>query len=179
MVAARDSAERTVRQVASAIRAGAPPPTDFVAVSTVEAMAARAPDEIRALFDWTLRQVVERYGSVPSLVNVLKAASLAATIDDKEVRTAQRRGELISRDLVRLHVVGAIDDSLQRLLQDSPQTLAHRARELVESGVGDEELEDTLRELIGAQVRGMKRKAIEALAATMSPDERAEALGAV
>jgi len=28
-------------------------------------------------------------------------------------------------------------------------------------------------------VRGMKRKAIEALAATMSPDERAEALGAV
>lgn len=137
-------------------------PADYLEaadVTVVEAMAIATPEHIRAVLDWRVRDVVNRLGNVSAFAEWLKAAQAIARIDETRVKTEQRRGELIKRDLVERHVLGAITDAMGRLVGDTPSALAVRAIELVESGATEAEIAEAFGVMIAQQVSGMKKQA--------------------
>lgn len=141
-------------------------PADAVApapVSVVEAMAVDLPEHLRALLDWRLRDIVNRYGNIPHFEAILKATKTIADIEEKQTKTAQRRGELVDREFIRTHVLGVVDGTLRRLLDEAPSTLAVRALALAKTGGTEGELEDAFRKILTAQLRDMKTSAVRGL----------------
>lgn len=133
------------------------------ALTRFDAMEHDLPEHIKAVLDWPLRKVVRRYGNIPAFESVLKSAKVIASIDETRTKTEQRRGNLVDRDFVKVHVMGAIADSLERLLQDTPRGVCAAARELIESGATDEEVEGKVHDLIASQIRGMKARALKGI----------------
>ena len=168
--AAELTGKRTARKITSRLeaqRAGLEPDgpveVEVEALTRFDAMEHDLPDHIKAVLDWTVRKVVRRYGNVPAFESVLKSVKLISSIDETRTKTEQRRGNLVDRDFVKVHVMGAIADSLERLLQDTPRAVAAATRELIESNATDEEVEEKVHDLIASQIRGMKARALKGI----------------
>jgi hypothetical protein len=90
-----------------------------------------------------------------------------AEVEKLELRNARDRAMLVSRELVRTHVFGALDGLHRRLLTDVCSTLPTKIAALVRSGASAEDLkaaarEHFYRELLATSrqmTRGMKRVA--------------------
>jgi len=128
-----------------------------------EAGPAELPANIAAFADWTLREIVERFGTDTAFKDLLQAAKTIEDVEDKRLRNAERRGELISRSLVEAHVFGLIEATFKRLLNDSPKTLASQIRSAVEAGSTTEKTEAIARDIITGQLRTIKAQTTKAL----------------
>ena len=150
----------------------------YIPVSIIEEKIHHLPEPIRAALDLTVRQVVTTYGLIPDFVEVLKAAKTIADIDNRRMLTAERRGDLIERDFVRVHIFGVIGASFTRLLSDSPRTITTRVRSLIESGETDEAVEVVIRSLMERQLRGLKETVSKALAKKRGAPDASEEFAA-
>lgn len=159
----REAWERRALELTAERDASNEGPVDAEALTRFDAMEHDLPDHIKAVLDWPMRKVVRRYGNVPAFESVLKSVKLISSIDETRTKTEQRRGNLVDRDFVKVHVMGAIADSLERLLQDTPRSVGAATRELIESGATDEEVEEKVHDLIAAQIRGMKGRALKGI----------------
>lgn len=129
---------------------------------------------------------VRQWLAGPDLAPTQSYANLLLEKRQAEVRrlnlqNLETEGRLISRDLVRTHVFGAIDAGNRRLLGDASKTIARRVYGLARSGAPIEEAERTVRELISSQLRFVQTTAVRVLQggeSTKSGDtEPAEAVG--
>lgn len=75
----------------------------------------------------------------------------------------ERRGRVISRELVEAHVFGVLEATNKRLLGDTPRALAGELFSLARSGSSQEELEGAIRENISSQLEPMKAHVVRAL----------------
>ncbi|MDQ2646932.1 MAG: hypothetical protein M3020_24220 [Myxococcota bacterium] len=122
--------------------------------------ATEAPDPtLEALLDMRLRDISDAFGSSQAFRDWIAARKLVAETERIESRNARDAGRLISRELVRLNVFGALRQLAMRLLQDLPTTLATRAR----SALPREESVPIIRDLISSELENTKRRAIKGL----------------
>lgn len=113
--------------------------------------------------DLTLRDFCERYGSAQGAKDWLDARKKIADIREKDLKNSETDGRLIERDLVKVHVFGAIESANRQLLGDSPKTMARRLYALAKSGAPIEEAERVIRDLIGSQLKPVKATASRVL----------------
>ena len=136
--------------------AGAPPrPQDVplnVSLETIESYAHLSLDELIRIFS----------GAV-AFKDWLDSRKKISDIREKDLKNAETEGRLISRELVRIHVFGAIEASNHRLLGDSPKTIARRLYGMARSGASIEEAEAVVREIVSAQLRAVKSAAAHTL----------------
>lgn len=85
--------------------------------------------EIDDLLDLSFREVVERFGWSPVLKDHALALRTVEDIRDKRIRAAERAGKLVSRDLVRTHVIATLDGITRRLLTDSPARIVRAVQD--------------------------------------------------
>ena len=77
----------------------------------------------------------------------------AAEVEKLELANAETRGALISRQLVKTHVVALIDGLFIRLLRDAAQSIAIRVHDLASSGASVEECIQVVREVLSKNLK--------------------------
>lgn len=110
-----------------------------------------------------LRPLVERFGTATRFRDWLVALKTIEEIRAKRLDNEEHEGLLIERELVQVHIFGAMDATNRRLLQDFPKTVARELYAQARGGKILEEAEKTVRDLIGAQLRQVKVQASRAL----------------
>lgn len=113
--------------------------------------------------DLTIREIADRWGTFHGFAAFLDAKKTIAETKKLELANAEKRGEVISRDMVRQHVFGNIEAVNKRLLGDAPRTIARRLYAMAKSGAPSEEAERTVRELISSQLKPVKATAARVL----------------
>lgn len=140
-----------------------PPKAKPKARSAAAIPADVVPEDIEALADFTLRDLITRFGTDTAFLDWLKAVKAIEDIAEKRLKNAEAAGRLIPRELVRTHIFGAIEATHTRLLSDAPKTLARKIYAAAKSDQPVEEAEAMIRKAIGAQLQGVKAKATRAL----------------
>lgn len=130
----------------------------------------RPPPGVREGSDQDLRQLtelllpmVERFGTATRFADWLDAIKNIELIREKRLKNGETEGGYISRDLVKTHMVGAVDGANKRLLGDASKTIASKVFNLARSGGGLEEAQRAVREEQSKHLKWVKDKIVRAL----------------
>lgn len=104
------------------------------AVAYVEDPFDDLPEEIAAVADMTIRQVVDKFGTVTAFKDWLGALKSIEDIREKRNKNAEKEGLLIPRELVRTHIIGAFEQAHLELISDTAQTVASRLHAMYSAG---------------------------------------------
>jgi hypothetical protein len=134
------------------------PTTDGNGASEPAPLVTDSGLDISRYADLTLRELVDRFGSVRALKDWLEALKKIEDIREKRLNNEEVQRALISRELVKTHVFGFLDAGNRRLLGDTPKTIARRLYALARSDAPIEEGEKLVREIIGSQLNPQKER---------------------
>lgn len=121
------------------------------------------PEEIGAFIDMTLREVIQRFGTDAAFCDWLKATKEIEAIEEKRLKNAQTRGELVSRNLVKIGVIEPIDTAHIKLLTDGAKTIARRSTAMHGAGRTVEDIEKFVAEQMTSFIRPIKSRVAKAL----------------
>ena len=164
--AAPPASPKPGRRSASAPTTPAPAEPGPVKPSPKRGALAPALDEAGysdELGELTLREIVSRFGTVPQYETLLGAYAKKEQARKTRLDNEKTEGSLISRELVKAHVFGAIDGAFKRLLGDTAKTIALRLGPHIKAGGNTEDAEKIARELIASQLKPLKKTAVRVL----------------
>lgn len=121
------------------------------------------PEEVARFPSLTLQQLVEEHGTEHQIKDWLDARKKIADIVEKDLKNEETLNRLIERELVEVHVFGAIDEAFRRLLTDTPKTLTRELYTASKTGLPVEEAEAKTRQALSKLLKTMKDKATRAL----------------
>lgn len=130
------------------------------------------PEQISKYADMTLRDIIEKFGTAPRFKDWLGAMKEIGVIEDRNLKIAETKGRLVSRDLVQKHIVGEIDAAHIKLLRDGSKTIAVRVTAMVGSGAEPNDIERMVSELISSFIKPMKVKVTRAIRQQVAGDEQ-------
>lgn len=133
------------------------------ALDSADPMDADELDRAEPYASMTLTDLIDRFGSRRAFKDYLEALKKIEDIRKTRLDNDETEGELISRELVRVKVFGALEAGNRRLLMDLPKTAARMVYASVKSGASVEEVERTLRGLVSAQLKPIKTRAAREL----------------
>lgn len=113
--------------------------------------------------DLTIREMADRFGTFTRFSDFLDALKTIAETTRLELQNDDKRGSVISREMVHKSIFGALDGMFSRLLGDMPRTIAGRLYALATSGASREQAEEEVRNLISSQLVPVKARAAKAL----------------
>ena len=117
------------------------------------------PIDLDAVGDLRLREIDERYGSVTGLGDYIELRKKTAETQRIELQNAETKGQIVSRDFVRTHVIGLIDATFRRLLTDTVKTFSTRAQAMTQAGASLEEIQHVGADLMSATLASLKGSA--------------------
>lgn len=147
---------------------GSPALTGVEAAPTVTTEQAQAildelPEEIRAVGELTVYEVVKRHGTDAAFVEFLKAVEKIEKIHKTRLENAATEGTLVNRDLIKRGVIEPIDTAHKKLISDGARAIAQRVAAMVEAGRSVADCEAFVADHIGSFIRGAKLKAVRVL----------------
>jgi hypothetical protein len=154
----RASDLETVKQKLTDSSTDPAPTSDGNGASAGELLVTDTGLDISRYADMTLRDLVDRFGSVRALKDWLEALKKIEDIREKRLNNEEVQRQLISRELVKTHVFGFLEAGNRRLLGDTPKTIARRLYSLARSDAPIEEGEKLVREIIGSQLNPQKER---------------------
>lgn len=128
-----------------------PPPT-----TNPEDELLEIPEDIQAFADMTLRQLVEKFGTATRFLDWLNATKRIEDINEKRLKNAQTRGELVSRQLVKVGILDPVDTAHRKLLTDGAKTIARRVTAKNAAGDSLESVEEFVVDQLSSFIRPMK-----------------------
>ena len=120
-------------------------------------------ENIRDYWDWTLKQVIQKCGSVPAFYQLLQAVEKIESIHAKRLDSNKKTGDLIARDYVSCNVFGLIERVFQRLLAEAPVRLSLEVHGRCETGATVEDIQQVIKEGISRELKTVKRDAKKAI----------------
>ena len=127
-------------------------------VTDPEDMLHDIPEDIRAFADMSLRDLVDRFGTDVAFVDWLKATKSIEDINEKRLKNAMTRGELVSRHLMKIGVIEPIDEAHIKLLTDGARTIALRVHTMTAAGKSVEDCEKFVADQMTSFIRPIKAK---------------------
>lgn len=121
------------------------------------------PADIEKFADMTLRELIERFGSDVAFLDWLKATKSIEDINEKRLKNAQTRGELVNREVIKRGVIEPINNAHIQLLTDGSKTLARMVTTLHASGETVEDIEKFIVDHISSFIKPVKAKIAKAL----------------
>ena len=121
------------------------------------------PEDIEAFADMTLRELIQRFGTETAFCDWLKATKDIEHINEKRLKNAATKGELVSRHLIKIGVIDPIDSAHIKLLTDGAKTIARRATAMHGAGRPLEDVEEFVKDQITSFIRPIKAKVARAL----------------
>lgn len=121
------------------------------------------PDDLDDFVDMTLREILTRFGTKTAFLDWLKATKSIEDINEKRLKNAQTRGELVNRELIRTGVIEPFDTAFNKLLTDGAKTIARRVTAMSGAGRPVEDCEAFVADQISSFIRPAKAKIIRTL----------------
>jgi len=121
------------------------------------------PENIVVFLDWTLREVLRKFGTDAQFLDFLKATKEIEYINEKRLKNAKTKGELVARDLVKLGIIEPVETAHIKLLTDGSKTIARRGAAMIEAGRDVAELEAFVKDQISSFIRPIKTKVARVL----------------
>jgi len=116
------------------------------------------PENITMFADMTLRELIQRFGTDTAFLDFLKAVKTIEDINDRRIKNAEARGELVSRKLVKVAIIDPINSAHTKLLTDGAKTIARRVVAMTGSGRTLEECEAFVVDQLSSFIRPVKSK---------------------
>lgn len=116
------------------------------------------PEDIQAFADFTLRELIEKFGTDTRFVDWLSATQKIEAINEKRLKNAQTKGELISRELVRNGVIDTFNAAHLRLLKDGAKSIAAGVISKHSGGAELSEVEAYVSDILGSFIKPVKGK---------------------
>ena len=113
----------------------------------------------------TVKEVGEVFGTDHRFKVWLDATKTIVEIEKQNVLLGQRRGSLVSRDLMRHTIFSALEEYHRRMLTDMPRTIAARVYAAARSDVLQAESEGVIQELMSSALRNVKETVVRLLGA--------------
>ncbi len=123
----------------------------------------KIPEDIRAFADMSLRELVTRFGTDTRFNDWLKSTKMIEDINEKRLKTAATRGDLVSRDLVKTGIIDTFNKVHIQLLSDGAKTIARRVTAMHAAGKSLEECEKFVVNQISSFIRPAKAKIVRVL----------------
>ena len=120
-------------------------------------------EDIRAYWDWTLKQIFQKCGTLAAFAQLLTAAHKIESIHAQRLDSNKKTGDLISRDYVSRNVFGLIEAVFQRLLTEAPVRLSLEVHGRCETGATLEEIQQVIKDAIARELKTIKRDATKAI----------------
>jgi hypothetical protein len=133
----------------------------YLAARDVPPPVLRADDsapDVAELLDWTLRAIVDRFGTLDGFKGYLQACKMSEEAQKLRLHNRREMRRLVSREYVATHVIGLVEEMSLRLLRDSPRSISRRLYALAGSGADIEEAEAVVREQISSQLKIAKAR---------------------
>jgi hypothetical protein len=121
------------------------------------------PEDIEEFADMTLRELISRFGTDVRFVDWLKATQSIEAINEKRLKNAQTKGELVSRHLVKIAIIEPIESAHIKLMTDGAKTIARRAAAMAQAGKPVAEIEAFAIDQISSFIKPVKAKVDRAL----------------
>jgi hypothetical protein len=115
------------------------------------------------LKDWTLSEIVNRYGTVRGYGDHLQAYERKARANRTRLENEEREGSVVSRTLIEAVIFGYIETAHRRLLSDIPKTSARLVYAAAKAGEPVEEAEQVILERMSSVLKTLKLNAARAL----------------
>lgn len=116
------------------------------------------PDDIERFSDMTLRELVARFGTDTAFLDWLKATKEIETINEKRIKNAQSRGELVSREVVKVGIIEPINTAHVRMMTDGAKTIATRVVAMHNAGRTHADIVKFVADQIASFIRPVKAK---------------------
>jgi len=120
--------------------------------------ARELPENIAVFADWTLQDIVNKYGTDAAFVDYLRALKAIEDVAEKRLKNAQSRGELINRHVVKSGMIDTLDGAFTRMLTDGAKTIATRTHSLVKTGAKVQDIEDLVAKQLSTFIKPTKSK---------------------
>ena len=111
--------------------------------------------ELQHVLHLTIGELLKQFGTEGQFKAWLDAKKTIAETKIKELKVAEAEGALIPREVVKVHIFGAMEASNLRILTDTPKTLTRRLYSLAKSGAPMEEGEALARKLLADQLKNV------------------------
>ena len=121
------------------------------------------PDDIKNFADMTLRELIQRFGTDIAFLDWLKAVKAIEDINEKRLKNAQTRGELVSIKLVKTGVIEHFEIAFNKLLTDGAKTIARRVTSMHGAGRPVEDCEKFVADQVSSFIKPAKAKIARAL----------------
>ena len=109
------------------------------------------------LMNLTVAEVARRYGGMKGFKEALAAQKIQSDTQYRDLQVAEKRGELIPRELVKQHMFGYLERANLRLLRDFPKTATRKIWSMVEAEQSPEEAEKEIRSMISEELDSAAR----------------------
>ena len=116
------------------------------------------PDDILKFADMTLREIIQRFGTDTAFLDYLNAVKRIEDINEKRLKNAATRGDLINRKLIKVGVIDHFDQAFNQLLSDGAKTIARRVTAMYGAGRSVEDCEHLVADQISSFIRPAKAK---------------------
>lgn len=138
-----------------------PPPP--VAVEPPADILIDVPADIQAFADMTLRELIEKFGTVSHFNDWLKATNEIEKINERRLKNAATEGVLVSRELIKSGVIDPFNAAHRRMLTDGAKTIAVRVDAMSRAGRSVADIEAFVSDQIGSFIRPVKACVARAL----------------
>ena len=115
--------------------------------------------EIRKYWDYTLGDIVAKFGTMPAFASMLQAADKVESIHARRLEADRKTGELISRGFVKKNILGLVEQIFQRLLAEMPVSLATEVHTMCSTGATLEEVQQAIHDGVARELKTIKRDA--------------------
>lgn len=126
-------------------------------------MLLQIPEDIRKLADWSLRDLVTKFGTDVAFLDFLKATKQLEDIHEKRLKNAKSSGELVDREQIKIGVIEPINTAHVKLLTDGSKTIAVRTKAMLDAGRDLGEVEKFITEQISSFIKPMKARVARGL----------------
>jgi hypothetical protein len=116
------------------------------------------PEDIQSFADFTLRELIDKFGTDTRFVDWLSATQKIEAINEKRLKNAQTKGELISRDLVKNGVIDTFNSAHLRLMKDGAKSIAAGVISKHAAGAELSEVEAYVSDILGSFIKPVKGK---------------------
>jgi len=106
---------------------------------------------------------VQRFGTATAFLDWLNATKRIEDINEKRIKNATTRGELVSRKLVQVGVIEVFESMFKKMLSDGSKTIARRVHAMAKADREVEDCEKFTADQIGSFIRPAKAKSTRAL----------------
>ena len=125
-------------------------------IETTGGVGIEVEAEIRTYLDYTVRDVVELYGTMELFASLLAAAYKIEQIHAQRLASDRSTGKLISREFVKKHVLGLVERTNQRLLTDMPTKLASEVHTMCDTDATVEEVRHVIEDAVSRELKTVK-----------------------